>query len=125
MGWDFETEPEFQEQLDWMREFIDSEIIPLEPVLDELPADEWKVVRDHLRQQVKDRGLWGAFLDPKLGGQGFGQLKLALMSEQIGRSMVSMTIFGVQAPDSGNMELLAHGATDEQKARWLVPNLNG
>ena len=125
MAWDFETEPEFQEQLDWMREFIDSEIIPLEPVLDELPADEWKVVRDHLRQQVKDRGLWGAFLDPKLGGQGFGQLKLALMSEQIGRSMVSMTIFGVQAPDSGNMELLAHGATDEQKERWLLPNLRG
>ena len=125
MGWDFETEPEFQEQLDWMREFIDSEIVPLEPVLDELPADEWKLVRDHLRQQVKDRGLWGAFLDPKLGGQGFGQLKLALMSEQIGRSMVSMTIFGVQAPDSGNMELLAHGATDEQKERWLLPNLRG
>ncbi len=125
MGWDFETEPEFQEQLDWMREFIDSQIVPLEPVLDELPADEWKLVRDHLRQQVKDRGLWGAFLDPKLGGQGFGQLKLALMSEQIGRSMVSMTIFGVQAPDSGNMELLAHGATDEQKERWLLPNLSG
>ena len=125
MAWDFETDPEFQEQLDWMREFIDSEIVPLEPVLDELPADEWKVVRDHLRQQVKDRGLWGAFLDPKLGGQGFGQLKLALMSEQIGRSMVSMTIFGVQAPDSGNMELLAHGATDEQKERWLLPNLRG
>ena len=125
MAWDFETDPEFQEQLDWMREFIDSEIVPLEPVLDELPADEWKVVRDHLRQQVKDRGLWGAFLDPKVGGQGFGQLKLALMSEQIGRSMVSMTIFGVQAPDSGNMELLAHGATDEQKERWLLPNLRG
>ena len=66
MAWDFETEPEFQEQLDWMREFIDSEIIPLEPVLDELPADEWKVVREHLRWQVKDRGLWGAFLDPEL-----------------------------------------------------------
>ncbi len=125
MAWDFETDPEFQEQLDWMREFIDSEIVPLEPVLDELPPAEWKVVRDHLRQQVKDRGLWGAFLDPKLGGQGFGQLKLALMSEQIGRSMVSMTIFGVQAPDSGNMELLAHGATDEQKERWLLPNLRG
>ncbi len=39
--------------------------------------------------------------------------------------MFSMTIFGVQAPDSGNMELLAHGATDEQKERWLWPNLRG
>jgi acyl-CoA dehydrogenase len=74
---------------------------------------------------VKAQGLWGAFLDPKLGGRGFGQLKLALMSEIIGRCMMSMTIFGVQAPDSGNMELLAHGATDAQKERWLWPNLRG
>ena len=74
---------------------------------------------------MKAQGLWGAFLDPKLGGAGFGQLKLALMSEIIGRCMMSMTIFGVQAPDSGNMELLAHGATDAQKERWLWPNLRG
>ena len=47
------------------------------------------------------------------------------MSEIIGRCMMSMTIFGVQAPDSGNMELLAHGATDAQKERWLWPNLRG
>jgi acyl-CoA dehydrogenase len=125
MAWDFETEPEFQEKLDWMRSFIDTQIIPLEPVLGELPAGEWKVVREHLRDQVRAQGLWGAFLDPKLGGPGFGQLKLALMSELIGRSMVSMTIFGVQAPDSGNMELLAHGADDAQKERWLWPNMRG
>ena len=74
---------------------------------------------------MKERGLWGVFLDPKLGGAGFGQLKLALMSEIIGRCMMSMGIFGVQAPDSGNMELLAHGATDAQKERWLWPNLRG
>ena len=74
---------------------------------------------------MKAQGLWGAFLDPKLGGAGFGQLKLALMSEIIGRCMMSMTIFGVQAPDSGNMELLAHGATEAQKERWLWPNLRG
>jgi alkylation response protein AidB-like acyl-CoA dehydrogenase len=125
MAWDFETEPEFQEQLDWMRELIDREIVPLEPIMDEIPRDEWKVVLEHLRDQVRARGLWGAFLDPKLGGQGFGQLKLALMSEQIGRSMASMLVFGVQAPDSGNMELMAHGATEEQKDRWLWPNLRG
>ena len=105
--------------------FIDRELIPLEPIFDELPADEWAPVKRHLQEQVKARGLWGAFLDPKLGGAGFGQLKLALMSEIIGRCMMSMTIFGVQAPDSGNMELLAHGATDAQKERWLWPNLRG
>jgi alkylation response protein AidB-like acyl-CoA dehydrogenase len=125
MAWDFQTDPEFQAQLDWMRAFIDEELIPLEPVLAELPRDEWLVVKRHLQDRVKAQGLWGAFLDPKLGGPGFGQLKLALMSELIGRSMYSMTIFGVQAPDSGNMELLAHGANEAQKERWLWPNMRG
>src|SRR5437870_13588097 len=99
MAWDFETEPEFEEQLAWMRAFIDRELIPLEPIFDQLPAEEWQLVKRHLQDQVKAKGLWGAFLDPKLGGNGFGQMKLALMSEIIGRCMMSMTIFGVQAPD--------------------------
>jgi alkylation response protein AidB-like acyl-CoA dehydrogenase len=125
MAWDFETDPEFQEHLDWMRELIDTEIIPLEPVLPHLTTEESRAIRDLLRERVKARGLWGAFLDEELGGLGFGQLKLALMSEQVGRSMWSMGVFGTQAPDSGNMELLAHGATDEQKERWLWPNYRG
>jgi acyl-CoA dehydrogenase len=125
MAWDFETDPAFEEKLAWMREFIETELIPIESILNELPADEWAVVKRHLQDRVKAEGLWGAFLDPKLGGAGFGQLKLALMSEIIGRCMFSMVIFGVQAPDSGNMELLAHGATDAQKERWLWPNLRG
>jgi len=125
MAWDFETEPEFEEELAWMRAFIEREIIPLEPLFDQLPPDEWQVVKRHLQDQVKERGLWGAFLDPNLGGKGLGQLHLALMSEIIGRCMMSMTIFGVQAPDSGNMELLAHGANEAQKERWLWPNLRG
>ncbi|MCU1485934.1 MAG: acyl-CoA dehydrogenase [Actinomycetia bacterium] len=125
MAWDFETDPDFQVHLDWIRDLIDTEIIPLEPVLGSLTREEATAIRDHLRGRVKDQGLWGAFLDEELGGLGWGQLKLALMSEQIGRSMWSMTIFGTQAPDSGNMELLAHGATDEQKERWLWPNYRG
>jgi acyl-CoA dehydrogenase len=125
MSWDFEADPEWEAQLQWMRDFIDTELVPLEPIFKELPSDEWTTVKRHLQDKVKAQGLWGAFLDPKLGGAGFGQLKLATMSEIIGRCMYSMIIFGVQAPDSGNMELLAHGATDEQKERWLWPNMRG
>ena len=87
MAWDFQTDPEFQGKLDWMRSFIDEQLIALEPVLKELPKDEWRVVKRHLQDQVRAQGLWGAFLDPELGGAGFGQMKLALMSELIGRSM--------------------------------------
>src|ERR1700756_3939256 len=125
MAWGFEADPELEAELAWMREFIDTELMPLGPIMGELPTDEGAIVKRHLQDQVKAKGLWGAFLDPKLGGPGFGQLKLAQMSEIIGRCMISMTIFGVQAPDSGNMELLAHGANDAQKRRWLEPNMRG
>jgi acyl-CoA dehydrogenase len=125
MAWDFEADPEFAETLSWTRNFIDTEVIPLEPLLAEISPADWQPVKRLLQDKVKARGLWGMFLDPRLGGEGLGQLKLAQMSEIIGRCMVSMELFGVQAPDSGNMELLAHGATEEQKQRWLYPNLRG
>ena len=124
MAWDFETEPEFEEQLAWMRAFVDRELIPLEPIFDRISADEWAVER-HLQDQVKARVSGVRSSTRSSAATGFGQLKLALMSEIIGRCMMSMGIFGVQAPDSGNMELLAHGATDAQKERWLWPNLRG
>ena len=125
MSWDFENDPEFQPKLDWMRTFIDEKLIPLEPILGDVPDEQWQVVKAHLQQQVKDEGLWACHLDPELGGLGFGQMKLAPMNELIGRCMYSMEIFGNQAPDSGNSELLAIGANEAQKEKWLWPNLTG
>jgi alkylation response protein AidB-like acyl-CoA dehydrogenase len=125
MAWDFQTDPDFQQKLDWMRAFIDDVLIPLEPVLGELPPEEWALVKRHLQDRVRAEGLWACHLDSELGGAGFGQMKLALMHELIGRCMYSMEIFGNQAPDSGNSELLAVGATEAQKERWLWPNLEG
>src|SRR5919197_83866 len=111
MAWDFETE--FEEQLAWMREFVRDEILPLETLgLDEAT---FRRVTDPLKQEVKDRGLWAAHLPPSMGGGGFGQVKLGLMHEILGRCVFAPSIFGNQAPDSGNAELLAVGGTDEQK----------
>jgi acyl-CoA dehydrogenase len=78
-----------------------------------------------LQQQVRDRGLWACHLGPELGGAGYGQVKLALLNEILGRSRWAPTIFGCQAPDSGNAEILAHFGTDAQKARYLQPLLDG
>ena len=78
-----------------------------------------------LQQQVRDQGLWAAHLGPELGGQGYGQLKLALLNELLGRSRWAPSVFGCQAPDSGNAEILAHYGTDEQKAKYLQPLLDG
>jgi hypothetical protein len=52
---DFETEPEFQAKLDWTRGFIDDNLVALEPIQRELPADEWRLVKSQLPQQVKGR----------------------------------------------------------------------
>ena len=123
MAWDFSTEPEFEEKLAWMREFVREEIYPLE-VLD----FDWRQFREiakPLMEKVKEQGLWAAHLDPELGGQGFGQVKLGLMHEILGASELAPPIFGNQAPDSGNSELIAIAGTPEQKERWMYPLLDG
>jgi acyl-CoA dehydrogenase len=123
MAWDFSTEPEFQEKLDWMREFVREEIWPLEVL--ELEYDELLRLFEPLQEEVKSRGLWAAHLDPELGGQGFGQVKLGLMHEILGTSYLAPFAFGNQAPDSGNSEILALAGTEAQKERYLYPLLAG
>ena len=124
MVWDFSTEPEFQEQLDWVADFCQNEVEPLDLVF---PGAAYsrnpkaKALADPLKQQVKDRGLWALFLGPDLGGPGFGQLKLALLNEILGRYRSAPVVFGTAAPDTGNMEMLAAYGTQEQKQKWLYP----
>src|SRR6476659_2043144 len=125
MAWDFSTEPEFQEQLDWMRQFVRDEIWPLATIADELSQEQLDRVYAPLQEEVKRRGLWAAHLSPDLGGQGFGQLKLGMMHEILGTSAYAPNAFGNAAPDSGNSEILALAGTDEQKERWLYPLLAG
>jgi acyl-CoA dehydrogenase len=127
VAWDFETEPEFQEKLDWIDEFVTEEIEPLEALLAarDIGFDKFMKRRQELKQIVKDNDLWACHLGPELGGKGYGQVKLALMNEILGRSGSAPGIFGAQAPDTGNMEILAHYGTDEQKKKWLEPLLAG
>jgi acyl-CoA dehydrogenase len=125
MAWDFSTDPEFQEHLDWMREVVREEIWPLETLTHELEWDQLIRAVEPVQEQVKERGLWAAHLDPELGGQGFGQVKLGLMHEILGTSPIAPFAFGNAAPDSGNSEILALAGTPEQKERYLYPLLAG
>ena len=126
--WDFETDPEYQKKLDWVEEFMRTDLEPL----DLAPLDpydkknpELMAVLRPLQQKVKDQGLWAAHLSPDLGGQGFGQVQLALLNEIVGRSRWAPSVFGSQAPDSGNAEIIALFGTDDQKQRYLQPLLDG
>ena len=128
MSWGFDTDPEFQRELDWMEEFVATEVAPIEMVLsdsyDVTNPNFIKLVRP-LQAIVKERGLWACHLGPELGGPGFGQLKLALMNEILGKASFASIVFGCQAPDSGNGEILAHYGTEEHKEKYLRPLLDG
>src|SRR5690242_3186083 len=125
MAWDFSTEPEFQRQLDWMTQVVRERIWPLETLVEDLQWDGLVKAVAPVQQEVKARGLWAAHLDPELGGQGFGQVKLGLMHEILGTSPIAPLAFGNAAPDSGNSEILALAGTPEQKDRYLHPLLAG
>jgi alkylation response protein AidB-like acyl-CoA dehydrogenase len=127
MAWDFSTEPEWQEKLDWVERFCVEEVEPLGHIFPHavrLPDPKVKELVRSLQQQVKDQGLWAIFLDEELGGPGYGQLKLALLNEILGRYPAAPQLFGAAAPDTGNMEMLAAYGTEEQKKRWLQPLLD-
>lgn len=129
MAWDFKTDAEYQELLDWVEDFVRDEVEPLDLVW---PGQEFVPLNqarrkaiDPLKDQVRSKGLWATHLGPELGGQGYGQLKLALLNEILGRSMWAPIVFGCQAPDTGNAEIIAHYGTDDQKCRYLQPLLDG
>jgi acyl-CoA dehydrogenase len=127
MAWDFSTEPEFEAKLAWTREFVRNEIIPLETL--DLDHETFLRAVRPLQEQVKQQGLWAAHLEPELGGQGFGQVKLGLMHEILGQCSLAPFVFGNNAPDSGNAELIAIGiktsGREEQREQWLNPLLEG
>ncbi len=128
MAWDFETDEEFQVALDWMDGFVREEIEPLDHVLGspyDITNPQNRKIVPKLQEKVKEQALWACHLGPELGGQGYGQLKLALMNEILGRARFAPIIFGCQAPDTGNAEILAHYGTDHHKEQWLKPLLEG
>ena len=126
MSWEFETDEVYQKELDWVDDFVREEIVPVDQVV----KHAWDM-RDPVRQalipplqdQVRARGLWACHLGPNLGGPGYGQVKLALLNECLGRTHSGPIVFGCHAPDSGNSEILAHYGTPELKQRYLEPLL--
>ncbi|MBW8783720.1 MAG: acyl-CoA dehydrogenase family protein [Novosphingobium sp.] len=124
---DFSVEPEFQAKLDWMNTFVREECETMDLLFPEMGLaydTSHEPSRRHLKplqEQVKVQGLWACHLGPNLGGPGYGQVKLGLMNEIIGRSNWAPTVFGTAAPDTGNAEILALFGTPEQKKKYLEP----
>lgn len=82
-------------------------------------------LRHEITQRVKAEGLWAPHLPTDYGGMGLDVVGHALMNEVLAYSLAAAPLFGVVAPNAANEELLARLGTDDQKARWLLPLVEG
>jgi len=103
---------------------MEEHLYPVEAELDR-EDDPSHQVMVGLRAAARDAGLWAPHLPPEAGGTGRGFLVYAYLNEEIGRSVWAQLMFGCQAPDAGNGEILHLFGTAEQKERWLRPLVAG
>ncbi len=116
--------PELHTRREQVRAFMDEHVYPNESALDrEDDAAEGLLVE--LQQRVKQAGMWAPFIGPEAGGTGEGFMPYVFLNEIIGRSMWAPRIFGCQAPDTGNAEILHLFGTAEQREQWLQPLVAG
>jgi acyl-CoA dehydrogenase len=106
------------------RAFMEQHVYPKEAAIAREDDAALELV-DALRERAKAGGLWAPNLPPEAGGTGSGFLAYAYLNEEIGRSTWAQYIFGCQAPDAGNAEILWEFGTEEQKERWLAPLVAG
>ena len=122
---DFEVSEQMSTMLAMIREFMDREVIPLESVM--LHGDEAALQAgvEAAQAKVKQMGLWAPNHPVEFGGLGLSMVDHGLFAEAVGRSPLGMTVFGTQAPDAGNIEILHTWGSDEQKETWLRPLVEG
>jgi acyl-CoA dehydrogenase len=112
------------ERLEQVRAIMHDRVLPNEAALDR-EDDAADAIVTELQAEVRQAGLWAPHVPPEAGGTGTGFLDYAYLNEEIGRTLWGQLVFGCQAPDAGNAEILHIFGTDEQKERWLFPLVAG
>ena len=122
---DFSESPKIKEIRGLVREFMKKEVYPIELPLRGQGFVALLPTLKKVRERAKQTGLWAAHVPEIYGGAGLKLTEFAHMSEELGKSPIGHYVFNVQAPDVGNMEILMEYGTPEQKARFLLPLVNG
>ena len=128
---DFAIPPEIEEMRATILRFVETRIYPKEAEWFRYDEEEFpRCAEDHpevvaLQAEVKKLGLWAGHLPREAGGLGLSVMHYGLLNEVIGRSFFAPRIFGSNAPDSGNAEILFHFGTAEQKERFFWPLQRG
>lgn len=119
--------------LEAVKRFIADEIEPVErEFLDQINVgDRWQFterqveIMAEMKAKAKAAGLWNFFLTDGAAGSGLNTVEYAYLAEEMGKSHLAAEAFNCSAPDTGNMEVLHKYGSEEQKAKWLVPLMNG
>jgi acyl-CoA dehydrogenase len=127
---DFEFSARSLELQKQLRDFIESHVVPAEPVyqrqVDESGNPHFHPpVMEELKAEARQRGLWNLFLPNSKWGAGLSNLDYAPLCELMGRNLLAAEATNCAAPDTGNMEILSEFGTAEQQEQWLLPLLNG
>ncbi|WP_394219376.1 acyl-CoA dehydrogenase [Halobacillus trueperi] len=117
--------------LEKLQRFMDEHVYPNESLYeDQLNAQkdrfsEVPPIVEELKLKAKEEGLWNLFLPDDTYGAGLSNLEYAPLCEMMGRSLIGPEVFNCNAPDTGNMEVLARYGSEAQKKEWLDPLLKG
>lgn len=124
---EFSIPPELDSLRQRLRHFVEGEIMPLERDPSAYDAHENIALPalEALRDKVKREGLWAPQVPTEFGGLGLNVASMAVLYEEMGRSIFGPVAFNCAAPDDGNMILLSKVARPDQKERWLRPIAEG
>lgn len=128
---DFSYSPKVQELMGKLNVFMEENVYPNEALYEQQLNEQenrWSAIPpiiEDLKRKAKAAGLWNLFLPESEYGAGLTNVEYAPLCEIMGRSMIAPEIFNCNAPDTGNMEVLARYGTEQQKKDWLKPLLEG
>ncbi len=108
-----------------IRTFLETQAHPMERAFLARPFRDLVSRLAELRAEVKRQGLWAPHLPRAMGGLGLPLPEFAEVSAVLGESPIGHYLFGCNAPDIGNEELLLAHGSDVQKERWLGPLARG
>ncbi|WP_444894547.1 acyl-CoA dehydrogenase family protein [Microbulbifer sp. TRSA001] len=125
---EFEYSDKVKGLLERLQNFMQEYIYPAEAIfMQQLQEDRWgePAILAELKIKAREAELWNLFLPDSRYGAGLNNLEYAPLAEEMGKVLFASEVFNCNAPDTGNMEVLAQYGSEAQREQWLTPLLDG